>query len=122
MSTAKTYYGLGVLVALGTVFVILFGIAALGIVGDGGPPDLLYVGALVVGLVGAGIARFRAGGMTLALAAAAGCTILAAVVAVGAGLHDDAPATDVFWLSGGFAAMFGLSAWLFSRAEAVRPG
>ena len=121
MTTAKTYYGLGALVALGTTFVIAFGIAALGIVGDGGPPDLLYVGALVMGLVGAAAARFRPRGTARALAAAGVATILAAVVAVGAGLHEDAPATDVFWLSAGFAAMFGVAAWLFSRADLARP-
>ena len=67
MRTARSYYRLGLAVALGTVLFLAFGIGALGIIGAGGPPDLLYVGAVAVGVVGAFLARFRSLGMARAL-------------------------------------------------------
>jgi len=122
MRTSRTWYAAGVVVALGTTLVVAFGIAALGIVGDGGPPDLLYVGALVVGIVGAAIARLRPHGMALALGATALAVLLAGAIAVASGLGEDAQTLDVLWLSAGFAGMFGLSAWAFARSDASRGG
>lgn len=118
MVTARTHYLLAAAVALGTVLVVLFGIGALGIVGDGGPPDLLYLGAIALGVVAAVAARFRAGGMAVALAVTAVATVLAGVVAIAAGLVEEegGSVVDVLGLSGGFAAMFAVSAWLFHRA------
>jgi hypothetical protein len=116
MSTARTRYVLAVLVWAGTLLVLLFGIGALGIVGDGGPPDLMYVGAAAVGLVGAAIARFRPRGTALALAVTAGLTLAAGLVAVAAGLQEDGSVVDVLALSAMFAALYGASAWLFRSA------
>ncbi|MBM0127019.1 hypothetical protein [Pimelobacter simplex] len=120
MRTSRTWYAAGAVVALGTTLVIAFGIAALGIVGDGGPPDLLYVGALLVGCAGAALARLRARGMAVALGATAAAVLLAGAVAVASGLAEDAQTLDVLWLSAGFAGMFGLSAWAFERSDAAR--
>ncbi|WP_436699161.1 hypothetical protein [Nocardioides sp. BYT-33-1] len=120
MRTSRTWYAAGLVVALGTALVVAFGIAALGIVGDGGPPDLLYVGALVVGLVGATIARLRAHGMALALGATAVAVLLAGAVAVTSGLAEEGQTLDVLWLSAGFAGLFGLSAWAFERSDGAR--
>jgi len=116
--TTTTSYRLGALVALGTAFVLLFGVVALGIVGDGGPWDLLYVGALAVGLVGAVVARFRAAGMALALGATAGATVVAGVVALVVVLVRDLDASvlDLVGLTGMFAVLFAVSAWLFRRS------
>ena len=72
-----------------TLLVLLFGVGALGIVGDGGPPDLMYLAAAVVGLVGAAVARFRPAGTARALAATAGLTLVAGVVAVAAGWQEE---------------------------------
>lgn len=120
MSTSKTWYAAGVALALGTALVIAFGIAALGIVGDGGPPDLLYVGALLVGVTGAVLARLRAHGMAVALGATAAAVLLAGAVAVASGLAEEGQTLDVLWLSGGFAALFAVAAWAFQRSAAVR--
>jgi hypothetical protein len=118
MRTAGSYYRLGLAVALGTVLFLAFGIGALGIIGAGGPPDLLYVGAVAVGVVGAFLARFRSPGMALALAATAVATLLAGGVAIAAGQHEveGASVAEILGLSGMYAALFGLSAWLFRRA------
>ncbi len=56
--TPSTYYSSAVAVAVGTVLFLVLGIGALGIIGDGGRPDMLYAAALAVGVAGALIARF----------------------------------------------------------------
>jgi hypothetical protein len=120
VTTDRTRYVLAVLVWSGTLLVLLFGVGALGIVGDGGPPDLMFVGAAAVGLVGAAIARFRPLGTALALAVTAGLTLVAGVVAVAAGLQEDGSVVDVLALSTTFALLFAVSAWLF-RSAAPHP-
>jgi hypothetical protein len=120
VTTARTRYVLGLLVWAGTLLVMLFGIAALGIVGDGGPPDLMYVGAAVVGLAGAAMARFRPLGTALALLAAALLTLLAGVVAVAAGWQEGGSVVDVLALSALFAGLYAASAWLLRSAAPHR--
>jgi len=122
MITARTSHRLGLVVATGTALVLLFGVAALGVVGDGGPADLLYVAAVAVAVVGSAAARLRAPGTALALAAAALVVVLAGVVAFAAGLAEDASAGDVVMLTAGFAGGFGLAAWLVRRAAGRPPG
>jgi hypothetical protein len=123
MSTARTYYRLASVVAVGTVLFLLFGIGALGIIGAGGPPDLMYVGAVVVGLVGAAVARFRARGMAVALAVTALATVLVGLIAIAAGLYrnEGASVLEILGLSGMYATLFGVAAWLFRRAEVQAP-
>jgi hypothetical protein len=118
MTTARVQYGLAIGLALGTAVFLVLSSGALGIIGAGGRPDLMYAGALAVGVVGAVVARFRARGMAVALAATAIATVLVAFVAIAAGLHrnEGASALDILAISGMFAGLFGLSAWLFSRA------
>lgn len=118
MTSARTLYRLALLVAVGTVLVLLYGIGALGIVGGGGPYDLLYVAAAVLGLGGALVARFQPRGMAVALAVAAAATVAAGLVAIAAGQHrvEGASVPEILGLSAMFAAGYGLAAWLFRRA------
>ena len=121
MTTPRTRYLLAVVVAVGTTAFLLFGIGALGIIGAGGRPDLMYLGAVGVGLVGVAIARFHPAGMALALAATAAATLSVGVIAIGAGLseREGASVIEILGLSGMYAVMFGASALLFRSA--VRP-
>ncbi|MCW2834741.1 MAG: hypothetical protein JWN68_2694 [Nocardioides sp.] len=114
--TTSIYYSSAVAVAVGTVLLLVFGIGALGIIGDGGRPDMLYGAALAVGLAGALITRFRADGMAVSMAATAIVTVLVGIGAVVAGLHEDGSAFDVLMISSMYAALFTTSAWLFRRA------
>lgn len=116
--TTRTSYLLALAVALGTALFLFFGIGALGIIGDGGRPDLMYVAALAIALVGAVVARLRPRGMALALGATAVATFLVGVVAIAAGLHDEPGASviEILGLSGMYAALFALSGWLFLRS------
>jgi len=116
VTTARTRYLLAALVWAATLLVLLFGVGALGIVGDGGPADLMFVGAAAVGLVGAAVARFRPHGTALALAATAVLTLVAGVVAVGAGLQEDGSVVDVLALTAMFAGLYAAAAWLFRSA------
>ncbi|UMG91868.1 hypothetical protein [Nocardioides sp. TF02-7] len=111
-------YSLGLAVALGTSVLLLLGAGALGIIRDGGRPDLMYVAVLGVGLATAVAVRFRASGMALALALTAFGTLAVAVVALAAGLHDGSAgaAIDIVGISALYAALFTLSAWLFRQA------
>lgn len=111
------------LVALGasllTVLLLLFGIGALGIVGDG-DRDAMYLAAPAVALVVAVVTRFRASGMAIALAAASLTTVVAGVVAVVlvATDRENASLVDVVGISGMYAVLFALAAWLFTRVRA----
>jgi hypothetical protein len=115
--TPRIHQRLGLAVAAGATLVLLFGIGALGIVGSGGPPDLLYVGALVVGLVVAAAGRFRSTALARGLGTTAALMLVAGVVAVAAGLQEDGSVVDVLALSAMFAGMYGAAAWLLGRAS-----
>ena len=124
MTTPRSRYLLAVAVALGTIAFLLFGIGALGIIGAGGRPDLMYLGAVGVGLVGVGVARFRPAGMALALGATALSTLTVGVIAIGAGLseREGASVIEILGLSGMYAVMFGASALLFRSVGRTAPG
>jgi hypothetical protein len=113
-----TPYRLGMTVAIGTALVLLYGMAALGVIGAGGRADLMYFAVLGVLLIGAVVARLRAPGMALALAVTALGPVVIAAIALITGLHDNegASVADILALNAMFAAGFGLSAWLFQRA------
>ena len=119
--TSTTRYVLALGVSIGTVLFLLLGIGALGIVGDG-DRDWLYLAAPVVGLVVAVVTRFRPAGMAMALAAAAVTTVVAGGWArarrPGRG---GASVLDVVMLTGMYAALFAVAAWLFGRRQAGRP-
>ena len=121
--TVTTSYRLAVGVALATVLFLGFGIGTLGIIGAGGRADLMYLGAVAVGVVGAGIARLRPRGMALALAATAAATLVVGVIAIAAGLYrnEGASVLEILGLSAMFASLFGVSAWLFWIAAEQRP-
>ena len=105
-------------VSVGTVLFLLFGIGALGIVGDG-DIDWLYLAGPVVGLVVAAATRFRPGGMALALGATAVTTLVVGLVAlllVALGTADGS-VLDVIMLTVMYAGLFAVAAWLFSRAS-----
>ncbi len=81
LASPTSRYALALALSVGTVLFLLFGIGALGIVGDG-DRDWLYLAAPVVLLVVAVATRFRPDGMVLALGAAAVTTVAAGAVAV----------------------------------------
>ena len=125
-----TAYRAAVGIACVTGLVLLWINAAAGIIGDG-PVNLLYVGVLAVGFVGALIARFEPRGMALAFLATAiaqMCVPVIALVIWKAGwqvlLTDpnspkppfDPGIAPVFALNVAFAIMWVVAGLLFRRA------
>jgi hypothetical protein len=120
-TSTTTRYVLALGVAIGTVLFLLLGIGALGIVGDG-DRDGIYLAAPVVGLLVAVATRFRPAGMAMALAAASVTTVVAGVVALVLVVLDRATGSvlDVIMLTGMYAALFAVAAWLFTRVSPIR--
>lgn len=110
-------------VALGAAFLLVWGILAVGVIGASGDrADLMYAGVFAVGIVGALLARFRPRGMAWAMAATAAAQVAVGGVALIAGMVPAYnSAYEILGLSGFFAALWLLSAWLFRRAARDRP-
>ncbi len=120
--TSTTTYRLALAVAVGTVLFLLLGIGALGVIGSGGPADRVYLAVPLVLVLGSILARLRAEGMAVTLLATAATQVFAPVVAFAAGLEgtEGASMLDVVGLTGLFAGLFLLSAWLFRRSARAR--
>ncbi len=112
-------YRAAVAVALAAAFILVWVSLGVGIIGkDGDPANLMYVGVLAVGLTGAAIARLRPAGMARTLLAMAIAQVVVAVIALVAGFGSTVPLwwLDILGLTGFFAALWLLSAWLFRQA------
>lgn len=121
MSRDWSYRGAAALALLGT-FLTIWANLAVGIVGsEDNPANLLFFAALLVGIVGAVIARFRARGMSLAMIATATALGVAFVVAV-SGPTDEPNVAHWRELVGTsvFAALFLGSAALFRKSSRAR--
>ncbi|WP_207461124.1 hypothetical protein [Azospirillum sp. SYSU D00513] len=109
--TGSRAYRAGAGVALAAAFLLVWLNLAAGVIGtEDNPANLMHGGVLIVGIVGAAMARFQLRGMARALAATALAQALVAVVALAAGLGEALAAT------GCFVALWLLSAWLFRKA------
>ena len=118
-------YRAAVVVALGAAFMTIWVNAAAGTIGgEGNPYNLMFVGVLLVALVGAILARFRPEGMARAMLAAAAAEMLVAaiVLAVGAGYGEPPGIRATIMLIMGFAGMWTLSASLFWTAARGQTG
>ena len=116
--SSSTTYQMAVGVALGAAFLLIWVNAAVGIIGsENNPANLMYGAVLAVGITGAAIARLRPDGMALALLATAFAQAVVGVVALifGLGLPHSGPA-QILGLSGLFAGLWLMSAWLFRKA------
>jgi hypothetical protein len=108
----------GALLALVGMFLTIWANLAVGIVGsEGNPANMWFFGALLVGIVGSGIARFRPNGMAIAMVATAASMGVAFAIAV-MGPTDEPNVSHWLELAGTsvFAALFLGSAALFRKA------
>jgi hypothetical protein len=118
-TTGNVAYRAAVGVAVVAAFILIWINLAVGIIGsEDNPANLMYGGVLAVGILGALIGRFQPYGMARALAATALAQALVGAVALIAGLGS----TGANWpgvivvLTGFFAALWLVSAWLFRTA------
>jgi hypothetical protein len=115
-------YRVGVAVALAAALLLVWTVGAVGVIGvEGDPADLMYLGVLAIGIVGAIVARFRPAGMARALLGMALAQALVAVIALIAGKHQDpvSSVSEILGVNGLFVALFLGSAWLFRHGNAI---
>ena len=99
-------------------FILVWMVLDVGVIGAVGDlADLMYIGVVAVGIIGAIIARFQPHGMARALFATALAQALVAVIALTAGLGSTGPIWpwDILILTGFFAALWVGSALLFRK-------
>ena len=116
-------YRAAVGVALAAALLLVWLNFAVGVIGtEDDLANLMYVGVLAVGIIGAIIARFRPPGMARALFATALAQALVAVIALIFGLGSSlSPPVEILGLNGFFVALFLGSAWLFRNAAREQP-
>jgi len=114
-------YRTAVAVALAAAFILVGVNAAVGIIGDeGNLANLMYIGVLAVGFIGAIIARFQPHGMARALFATALAQALVAVIALIAELGSPwSGPGEILSLNGFFIVLWVGSALLFRRTSAT---
>ena len=114
-----TAYRSAVAVAVGAGIFLLWGMGALGVVGvEGDPADLMFFGVLAIGIGGSIVARLEPDGMARAMLVTAGATALVGVIALMLGKHlaEYSSVFEILGLTGMFACLFAVSAWLFRTA------
>ena len=105
-----------VVVAAATALILVWMNLAVGIIGsEDSPANLMYIGVLAVGIIGAIGTRLRPHGMARALFAMALAQMLVGMIALIAGLGF------TLILNGFFAALWVGSALLFRRAARTQP-
>jgi hypothetical protein len=116
-------YRVAVGVAVAAALILVWMNLAVGLIGsEDNPANLMYVGVLAVGIIGALIARLRPHGMARAMFATALAQALVAVIALIARLgYPWSGPLEILVLNGFFVALFVGSARLFRRAARGRP-
>ncbi len=122
-TVANLAYRLGAGLAVAAGFLIFWMTAAVQIIGEENPGNLLYLGVILIGLVGVGLARFQPAGMAKAAFATAISTFFVPVIAVTFWPSDFSPGVpQVFMLNGFFVLMFTLAGLLFRHAASQSSG
>jgi hypothetical protein len=117
--TGNTLYRAAVGIAVAAAFILVWINLAVGIIGsEDNPANLMYGGVLAVAFIGAVIGRFRSIGMAYALSATALAQALVGVIALIAGFGSTASGYPeaIMLLTGFFAMLWLISAWLFRKA------
>ncbi|UCF32714.1 MAG: hypothetical protein JSV78_10310 [Phycisphaerales bacterium] len=121
--TGEAAYRAAVGLALGSALLLGWVNGAVGIIGsEDNDANLMYGGVLVVGAIGAIIARFKPEGMARALFATALAQTLVPVIALVGRLGSPySGPLEIVSVNGFFVALFVGSAVLFSKAARGRP-
>jgi hypothetical protein len=120
-----TAYRAAVGVAVATALVLVWVNAAVGIIGDDESFNLMYLGVLAIGFIGALIARLQPLGMARALFAVAIAQMLVPAIVLAipnlrGALWEPPGPVGVFVLNAFFATLWIGSAWLFQKAARER--
>lgn len=112
----KTAYSVAIGFALFTGLFLIWVNGAVGIIGsEDNPINLLYFGVILVGIIGAFIARFKPEGMTQTMLVMALAQALVAAIALIGGFYQSLPSTvfHIIGVNGFFIILFVASALLF---------
>jgi hypothetical protein len=122
MMVSRNAYRLAVAIAAVSTFMLVWFSLGIGIIGaDGDRANMMYGAVLLVGIVGALIARFRPLGMARTLIAMAAVHAVVGVIAIIAKLgRPYSPPLEIIGLTGFFVVLFAGSAWLFQQAARGR--
>lgn len=119
-------YKIAVSIAVITGLLLIWINMAVGVIGsEGNPVNLLYFGVLIVGTVGALIARFQPLGMERALFITAFLQLIVPLIAFifWNSAFDEPPGfAGIFILNSVFAVLFAISALLFRRVNIGNSG
>ncbi len=120
--TGQAAYRTAVALALGSALLLGWANGAVGIIGsENNKANLMYGGVLVVGAIGAVVARFKPEGMARALfATALAQTLVAMIALVGRMGSPYTGPLEIVTINGFFVALFVGSAVLFSKAARGR--
>jgi di/tricarboxylate transporter len=116
---SNTTYRFAIGVALAAAFLLVWVNGAVGIIGnENNDANMMFFGVLLVGVVGAIIARLRPKGMARAMYATAFAQVMVAVIALTTNLGTAGASWpwDVLVLTGFFTALWIVSARLFRKA------
>lgn len=114
---ANLAYKAGVALAVLAGFLVFWITAAVQIIGDENPANVLYLGVILTGLGGVALSRFQPAGMAKAAFATAAVTFVVPIVGLILNPSDFSPGIpQVFLLNGFFVVMFIASGLLLRHA------
>lgn len=102
--------------------ILIWGNLAVGLIGsEDNPANLMYLGVILVSIVGAALARFAAAGMARAMFATAAAQFFVPVIALAVFRPDFAPGVaQVLMLNFGFVVMWAAAGLLYLKAAEKR--
>lgn len=109
-------YRIAIACALGTTFLLIWVNLAVGLIGSGPHAgNLMYLGVIVIGIIGAIFSRFTAGGLERTMYAMAFSLVLIAVIALMANMQNypGSSVTEIIGVNGFFATLFAVAGLLF---------
>jgi hypothetical protein len=121
--SVSTAYRIAVGIALSSAFLLTWVNGAVGIIGsEDNDANMMFIGVLAVGIVGALAARFESRGLARAMIATAMAQVLVAVIALVGDLGSSGPIwpRDIVFLTGFFVTLWLISAQLFRKADSSR--
>jgi hypothetical protein len=121
---STTAYRIGLALTAASAVFLLWGVAAMGIVGmEGDPFDRLYIVVIAIGVGGALLARFQAPGMAVALAAMALAQVAVTILALILGKQQSpvSSVVEILMVNGLYVALFAVAAGLFRYAARGEP-
>jgi hypothetical protein len=117
-------YRAGMVLAIGTTFLLIWVNLAVGLIGSGpNPANLMYVGVIAVLLIGVYLSRFNAAGLDRAMFATAFSMALLGIIAILLKVqnHTDTTILEIIGINLFFATPFVIAGLLFRSVALKKP-